>query len=56
MMKKYYEKSVNDYMEYAKRSYIGKILYIDEIGELVQVIPVNGGEVQTIALEELLKA
>ena len=43
-------------MEYAKRSYIGKILYIDEIGELVQVIPVNGGEVQTIALEELLKA
>ena len=56
LMKKYYEKSVNDYMEYAKRSYIGKILYIDEIGELVQVIPVNGGEVQTIALEELLKA
>ena len=55
-MKKYYEKSVNDYMEYAKRSYIGKILYIDEIGELVQVITVNGGEVQTIALEELLKA
>ena len=56
LMKKYYEKSVNDYMEYAKRSYIGKILYIDEIGELVQVIPVNGGEVQTIAFEELLKA
>lgn len=56
LMKKYYEKSVNDYMEYAKRSYIGKILYIDEIGELVQVITVNGGEVQTIALEELLKA
>ncbi len=56
LMKKYYEKSVKDYMEYAKRSYIGEILYIDEAGEMVQVIPVNGGEVQTIALEELLKA
>lgn len=56
LMKKYYEKSVEDYKEYAKRSYIGEIFYIDETGESVQIIPASGEAVQTVALEELLKA
>ncbi len=55
LMKKYYEKSIEDYVEYAKRSYIGEVFYIDEIGETVQVIPADGGEIKTVKLAELLQ-
>lgn len=55
LMKKYYEKSVEDYMEYAKRSYIKEIFYIDETGETVKKITLDGGDVHTVELAELLQ-
>lgn len=36
-MKKYYEKSLDDYIAYAKRSYIQQILFIDEEGTIWQI-------------------
>lgn len=47
MMKKYYEKSIADYIAYANRSFIGEILYIDESGETVQVIRCADGSSET---------
>ena len=40
LMKKFYEKTIDDYIAYAKRSGIGGIFYIDEEGKYVEVINV----------------
>lgn len=54
VMKKYHEKSLKDYMDYARRSYIGGILYIDETGESVQVIATDTGVSSVVSLKALL--
>lgn len=50
LMKKFREKTLDDYLEYAKRSGIGGIFYIDETGETVQVIRTDDRSVQTVRL------
>ncbi len=55
MMKKYYEKSIEDYIAYAKRSYIGGILYIDETGETVEVIRCDDGERNVVKLSDFMQ-
>ncbi|MGN0297879.1 MAG: ATP phosphoribosyltransferase regulatory subunit [Lachnospiraceae bacterium] len=54
VMKKYHEKSLSDYMEYARRSYVGGLLYIDETGETVQVIATDTGASSVVSLKDLL--
>ncbi|MBQ7432084.1 MAG: ATP phosphoribosyltransferase regulatory subunit [Lachnospiraceae bacterium] len=55
MMKKYYEKSIEDYIAYANRSFIGEILYIDETGETVQVIQCGSGASRVEKIDAYLK-
>ena len=55
MMKKYYEKSIEDYIQYAKRSYTGGILYIDESGETVEVIRCDNGERNVVKLSDFMQ-
>lgn len=54
VMKKYREKTLHDYLEYARRSYINSILYIDETGETVQVIATDSGASNEVSLKALL--
>lgn len=55
MMKKYHEKTLEDYTDYALRSYIREIFYVDETGESVQIIPViQEGAVQTVPLADFI--
>jgi len=54
LMKKFHEKTLDDYIEYAKRSGIGGIFYIDESGETVQVIDVEDGNRQYVRLASLM--
>ncbi len=54
LMKKFHEKTLDDYLAYAKRSGIGGIFYIDEKGETVQVIDVEEGTTQSVRLAALL--
>ncbi|MBQ8638075.1 MAG: ATP phosphoribosyltransferase regulatory subunit [Lachnospiraceae bacterium] len=54
LMKKFYEKTLEDYVAYAKRSGIGGIFYIDETGETVRVINVEDGSEQTVRLAAIL--
>ncbi len=54
LMKKFHEKTLDDYIAYAKRSGIGGIFYIDEYGDYVQVINVKEGTTQSVRLAALL--
>lgn len=54
MMKKYYEKSLEDYITYARRSYIGEILFLDETGSTVWVINCETGEKRAADIRQLL--
>lgn len=54
LMKKFHEKSLDDYIEYAKRSEIGGIFYIDENANQVQVINVADKSVKNVSLETVI--
>lgn len=55
LMKKYHEKSIFDYIAYARRSFIGGILFIDELGQTVQVIEAESGERKIVRLTDFIK-
>ncbi len=54
LMKKFHEYSLEDYMALAKRSFIGGILYLDESGETVEVIPMDG-EKTSVSIQQFLQ-
>lgn len=54
LMKKFYEKTLDDYIDYAKRSGIGGIFYIDEEGKYVEVIDVVNASRQKHLLADLM--
>ena len=54
LMKKFYEKTIDDYIAYAKRSGIGGILYIDEEGKYVEVINVLTDDRKQHLLSDLI--
>ena len=55
LMKKYHEKSIENYIEFAKKSYIEKILYIDESGRNIQVTDVKTGKKEISDFKKYLK-
>ena len=54
LMKKFYEKTIDDYIAYAKRSGIGGIFYIDEEGKYVEVINVLTDDRKRHLLSDLI--
>ncbi len=56
LMKKFREKTLDDYIAYAKRNDIGGIFYIDETGETVEVINAGDGSRQVVSLAALLQS
>lgn len=54
LMKKFHEKTLEDYIAYAKRNGIGGILYIDESGQNIEVIDVGEGTRQQVAFSSML--
>ena len=54
LMKKFYEKTIDDYIAYAKRSGIGGIFYIDEEGKYVEVINVLTDDRKQHLLSDLI--
>ena len=54
LMKKFYEKTIDDYIAYAKRSGIGGIFYIDEEGKYVEVINVLTDDRKQYLLSDLI--
>ena len=55
LMKKFYEKTIDDYIAYAKRSGIGGIFYIDEEGKYVEVINVLTDDRKRHLLSDLIR-
>ena len=55
LMKKFYEKTIDDYIAYAKRSGIGGIFYIDEEGKYVEVINVLTDDRKRHLLSDLIE-
>ncbi|MBR3642311.1 MAG: hypothetical protein IKN57_02270, partial [Parasporobacterium sp.] len=53
LMKKYYEKTVEDYISYAGRQGFSKLWYLGEDGETIDIIDVASGE-HTKALYSVL--
>lgn len=51
---KFYEKTIDDYIAYAKRSGIGGIFYIDEEGKYVEVINVLTDDRKQYLLSDLI--
>ena len=54
LMKKFYEKTIDDYIAYTKRSGIGGIFYIDEEGKYVEVINVLTDDRKQHLLSDLI--
>lgn len=56
LMKKFHEKTLDDYIEYAKRSGVGSIFYIDGEGRTVEIIDVEQGNRKQISPSCLMQA
>lgn len=55
LMKKFHEKTLEDYIAYAKRSDVGGIFYVDASGDRVCVINVLDGSTREVSISSLIE-